>query len=66
MPSELAPWITPTIFILGVLYLDRSIRSLRGELRDFRDSMDQQFGNFRDHMDRQIGALPRPPGTDRR
>ncbi len=33
MPPELAQWITPAIFILGVLYLDRSIRNLREEVR---------------------------------
>ena len=37
MPPELAEWITPAILILGFFYLDRSIRSVRGELRSFRD-----------------------------
>ena len=57
MTTELAQWITPAILVLGFLYLDRSIRSVRGELRDFRDSVDQQFGDSRDRVDRQIGDL---------
>ena len=33
MPPELTQLITPAILILGFLYLDRSIRNTRGELR---------------------------------
>ena len=57
MLSELAQWITPAIFILGVLCLDRSIRSLRGELRDFRDRLDHQAGDLRDRLGRIEGTL---------
>lgn len=57
MPTELAQWITPAILVLGFLYLDRSIRSVRGELRDSRDRVDDQIGDLRDRMDQQIGDL---------
>ena len=57
MPSDLAQWITPVIFILGVIYLDRSIRSMCGELMDFRDRMDHQIGDLRDRMGRIEGTL---------
>ena len=57
MPSDLAQWITPVIFILGVLYLDRSIRSMCGELMDFRNHLDHQFGDLRDRMGRIEGTL---------
>ena len=57
MPSDLAQWITPVIFILGVLYLDRSIRSMCGELMDFRDHVDRQIGTLRDRLDNQTGDL---------
>lgn len=57
MPPELARWITPAILVLGFLYLDRSIRSVRGELRDSRDRVDQQIGDLRDRMGRIEGTL---------
>ncbi len=57
MSSELAQWITPAILILGFLYLDRSIRSVRGELRSFRDRVDDQIGDLRDRMGRIEGTL---------
>ncbi len=57
MSPELAQWITPAILILGFLYLDRSIRSARGELRSFRDRVDEQIGDLRDRMGRIEGTL---------
>ena len=57
MSPELTQWITPAILILGFFYLDRSIRSVRGELRDLRNHVDHQSGTLRDHVDRQIGTL---------
>ena len=57
MSSEFAQWITPAILILGFLYLDRSIRSVRGELRSFRDRVDDQIGDLRDRMGRIEGTL---------
>ena len=61
MSSELAQWITPAILILGFLYLDRSIRSVRSDsqadIKDLRDRMDRQVGDLRNHLDHQIGDL---------
>ena len=57
MPTDLTQWITPAILVLGFLYLDRSIRSVHGELREFRDSVKQQFGDLRNHVDHQDGVL---------
>ena len=61
MSPELARWITPAILILGFLYLDRSIRSVRSDsragIRDLRDRMDRQVGDLRNHLDHQIGDL---------
>ncbi len=57
MPPELAEWITPAILILGFFYLDRSIRSVRGELRSFRDRVDDQIGDLRDRLGRIEGTL---------
>ncbi len=61
MSSELAQWITPAILILGFLYLDRSIRSVRSDsqadIKDLRDRMDRQLGDLRKHLDHQIGDL---------
>ena len=57
MSSELAQWFTPAILVLGFLYLDRSIRSVRRELTDFRDRMDHEIGGLREHGDKQAGHL---------
>ncbi len=61
MPPELAEWITPAILIPGFFYLDRSIRSVRGDLRadikDLRDRMDHQIGDLRDRIGRVEGTL---------
>ncbi len=61
MSLELAQWITPAILILGFLYLDRSIRSVRSDSRadieDLRDRMDHQIGDLRDRMGRIEGTL---------
>ena len=61
MSPELAQWITPAILILGFLYLDRSIRSVRSDsradIKDLRDRMDRQVGDLRNHLDHQIGDL---------
>ena len=61
MSSELTQWITPAILILGFLYLDRSIRSVRSDsradIKDLRDRMDRQVGDLRNHLDHQIGDL---------
>lgn len=57
MSPELAQWFTPAILVLGFLYLDRSIRSVRRELRDSRDRMDDQIGDLRDRMGRIEGTL---------
>ena len=61
MPPELAQWITPAILILGFLYLDRSIRHLRGELqgeiKDLRERIDSRIGDLRDRMGRIEGTL---------
>lgn len=54
MPSELAPWITPAIFILGVLCLDRSIRNLREELgkeiRGLREEVRKEMRELRGEL----------------
>ena len=74
MPAELAQWITPAMFILGFLYLDRSIRNVRAESRlDIKD-LRVEIVNLRDHMDAQNEALrdrmqngpPRPHGRAER
>ena len=61
MSLELAQWITPAILILGFLYLDRSIRSVRSDsradIKDLRDRMDHQIGDLRDRMGRIEGTL---------
>ena len=57
MSPELAQWFTPAILVLGFLCLDRSIRSVRRELRDSRDRMDDQIGDLRDRMGRIEGTL---------
>ena len=58
MPAELAQWITPAMFILGLLYLDRSIRNMRTEFcQDIKD-LRVEIVNLRDHMDAQHKALP--------
>ena len=57
MPPEFSQWITPAILIFGFLYLDRSIRSVRGELRSFRDRVDDQIGDLRDRLGRIEGTL---------
>ena len=64
MPAELAQWITPAMFILGFLYLDRSIRNVRTEsrldIKDLRQEMKDlrvEIVNLRDHMDAQNEAL---------
>lgn len=61
MPTELAQWITPAILILGSLYLDRSIRNVRIELRqdlkDLRKDLSVEIVNLRDRMDAQKEAL---------
>ena len=57
MSPELTQWITPAILILGFFYLDRSIRSVRGELRDLRNHVDRQIGTLRDRLDNQTGDL---------
>ena len=61
MPAELAQWITPAILILGFLYLDRSIRNVRTELRqDMKDlckDLSVEIVNLRDRMDAQNEAL---------
>lgn len=64
MSPELAQWITPAILVCGFLYLVRSIRSVRVDLRaemgdlraDFKD-LRAEFKDLRDHVDRQIGDL---------
>ena len=76
MPAELAQWITPAMFILGLLYLDRSIRNmriefrqdmseLRQEMKDMRKDFRVEIVNLCDHMDAQHEALRRPHGPDR-
>ena len=61
MSPELTQWITPAILILGFLYLDRSIRSVRSDsradIKDLRDRMDRQVGDLRNHLDHQFGDL---------
>ena len=68
MPTELTQWITPAILVLGFLYLDRSIRTvrkelreeaggLRGEMNDLRERVDYQIGDLRDRMGRIEGTL---------
>ena len=57
MPTELAQWITPAIFILGFLYLDRSIRNVRAESRQDMKDLRVEIGNLRDRMDAQNEAL---------
>ena len=64
MPAELAQWITPAMFILGLLYLDRSIRNVRtearqdtSELRQDMKDMRVEIANLRDRMDAQNEAL---------
>ena len=64
MLAELAQWITPAILILGFLYLDRSIRTVRTESRqDMKDLRQDMKGmrveivNLRNRMDAQNEAL---------
>ncbi len=57
MPAELAQWITPAMFILGFLYLDRSIRNVRTEFRQDMKDLRVEIGNLRDRMDAQNEAL---------
>ena len=57
MPTELAQWITPAIFILGFLYLDRSIRNVRAESRQDMKDLRVEICNLRDRMDAQNEAL---------
>ena len=64
MLAELAQWITPAIFILGFLYLDRSIRTVRTEsrqgMKDLRQDMKDmrvKIVNLRNRMDEQNEAL---------
>ncbi len=64
MLAELAQWITPAIFILGFLYLDRSIRTVRTEscqgMKDLRQEMKDmrvEIVNLRNRMDEQNEAL---------
>ena len=65
MPAELAQWITPAMFILGLLYLDRSIRNMRTEFcQDVKD-LRVEIVNLRDRMDAQHKALSRPHGPNR-
>ena len=76
MPAELAQWITPAMFILGLLYLDRSIRNMRTEFRQgmfelrqemkgLRKDLRVEIVNLCDHMDAQHEDLRRPHGPDR-
>ncbi len=57
MPAELAQWITPAMFILGFLYLDRSIRNVRDEFHQGIKDLRVEIVNLRDHMDAQYEAL---------
>lgn len=56
-PPELTQWITPAILILGFLYLNRSIRNTRGELRQDMNQMESRFESRMDRMETQIGDL---------
>ena len=55
MPPELTQWITPAILILGFLYLDRSIRNTRGELRQDMKQMESRLGSRMDRMETRLG-----------
>ena len=57
MSAELAQWITPALLILGFLYLDRSIRTVRTELRQDMKGMRVEIVNLRNRMDAQNEAL---------
>jgi len=50
MPDELAQWITPAMFILGLLYLDRSIRNMRTEFRQDIKDVRQEMKDLRQDM----------------
>ena len=57
MQEALTPWITPAILILGFLYLDRSIRNTRSELREDMKGLRGEVADLRQHVDHQIGEL---------
>ena len=50
MPAELSQWITPAMFILGFLYLDRSIRNVRTESRQEIKDLRQEMKDVRQEM----------------
>ena len=63
MPPELAQWINPAILILGFLYLDRSIRNVRVELRQdmaqLRQDMKDSETRLREDMKHLDGRVAR-------